>query len=116
MSDSKNNRFALPPSTAESIGLASTTSFSGFLEIGKDDILGKPTILHGGSDLISQGGEKVFFDFEREALADSGQEEPNNFSTSRDYDRLFLFEEAGCTIAKLSDSCSFHVVTQVDTL
>lgn len=116
ISDSKNNRFALPPSSAEMIGLASTTSFSGFLEIGKDGILGKPTVLHGRSDLISQCGEKVLFDFEWEALADSGQEEPHNFPTSRDNDRLFLFEEAGRTITKLSDSCSFHVVTRVDTL
>jgi hypothetical protein len=116
MPDSKSNRFALPPSSAEMIGLASTTSFSGLLEIGKDGILGKPTVLHGRSDLISQRGEKVFLDFEWQALADSGQEEPNNFPTPRDNDRLFLFEEAGCAIAKLSDSRSFHVVIRVDTL
>jgi hypothetical protein len=93
------------------IGLASTTSFSGLFEIGKDGILGKSTALHRRSYLIDKRGEQVFFDFQWEALADSGQEEPNNFPTSRDHDRLFLFEEACCTIAKLSDSGSFHVVT-----
>ena len=97
------------------IGLASTRSFSGLFETGKDGILGQPTGRHGRSDLIRQRGEQVFLDFEREALADSGQEEPNNFPPSRDNNGLFLFEEAGCTIEKLSDRRGFHMVIKVDT-
>lgn len=116
MPASKNSRLALPPSNAERIGLASTTSFSGFLEVGKDGVLGEAMALHRSPNLISQGREQVFLDFGREGLADGWQEEPHDLSMSCDNDRLILLEEGGGAIAKLSDSCGLHVVTEVATV
>lgn len=116
MPASKNSRLAYPPSSAERIGLASTTSFSGFLEVGKDGVLGETMAFHRSPNLITQGREQVCFDFKREGLAGGWQEKPHDLSVSCDNDRLILLEEAGGAIAKLSDSCGLHVVTEVDTV
>lgn len=95
------------------MGLASTTSFSGFSKIGKNGVLSETTALHRGPNLIGERRKQISFDFEWKRFTDSRKVKPDNFPVPRDDDRLFLFKQACRAITKLSDGCGFHVTTIV---
>ena len=100
----------------ETIGLASTTSFSGFFKIGKNGVLSETTALHRGPNLIGERRKQIFFDFEWKRFPGSRQVKPDNFPVPCDNDRFFLFKQACRAISKLSDGLGLHVIAELGTV
>jgi len=70
------------------MGLASTTSRAGFLEVGKEALLGQSALLYSQADTVGQRVEEVTLDLKRERLSRGGDKEPDGLPAPRDHNRL----------------------------
>jgi len=98
------------------MGLASTTSRAGTLEVGKQTLLGQASFLDRHADAVGQRIEKVALDLKRERLTHGRHEKPHDLAVPRDHDRLMLLEHLRGAVSKIPDGRRNHVPTLVPTI